>query len=407
MSAATPLREAFVFDAVRTPRGKGKPGAPMSKVLPHQLVAQLVDALRHRRGPGPLAAVDQLNLSCVGQVGPQGGHLALVAKLEAKLPDSTRVQTINNYCVGGLTAIANAALAVRAGDVDLALAGGVEQMSLVPFLGDGASFITDPAVAAHLRYAPPGIAADHLAFHHDVTTAELDAVAVASHRRAAQAWDDGRYDRWVVPVTDGAGTVLSARDETIVADMTLERIRTLPPVFEQMGREHYDAVVARNHSRRPVEHRHTIAHCPPIADGAALVLLGSAEAGARHGLEPLARLSHVVEAAADPIEQLGAGVVAMERLFARGGFGLEDIDVIEYMEAFAVVPALFQRTYSVEPAAMNVNGGHLAMGHPMGATGAILVTAVVAELQRTGARRGLTVAHGGSGVGVAAVLDAP
>ena len=208
-------------------------------------------------------------------------------------------------------------------------------------------------------------------------------------------------------MTDETGTVLSARDETIVADMTVEPISTLPPVFEQMGREQYDALVARDDSRRPVEHRHTIAHCPPIADGAALVLLGSAEAGARHGLEPLARLSHIVEAAADPIEQLGAGVVAMERLFARGGFGLEDIDVIEYMEAFAVVPALFHRTYSVEPAAMNVNGGHLAMGHPMGATGAILVTAVVAELQRTGARRGLTVAHGGSGVGVAAVLDAP
>ncbi len=397
-------RDVFIYDAVRAPRGKGKAGAPLSHVLPHELVGQLIDELDRRHGV-VRDEVERFTLSCVGQTGAQGGHIGLVSKLQASLNDSAVVHTINNYCVGGLTAIGNSALAIQAGAVDLALAGGVEMMSHVPFGGDKAAFFSDHAVAEELSYAPPGIGADFLAHTNDVPREKLDEWALRSHRLAAAAWDEGRYDGWVVPVVDRDGVELTARDETI-AVLTAEKLAELPPVFAGMAGGAFDAMLERERpGTGPIDHRHTIAHCPPIADGASVVLLGSAEAGERYGLTPLARLAELVEAGGDPVAQLTAGVKAMDRVLDRGGWSMGDMDVVEYMEAFAVVPALFERRDDVDLDRVNVNGGHLAMGHPMGATGAILVTATVAEMQRTGAARGLTVAHGGAGVGVAAVLE--
>lgn len=400
------MTDVFVYDAVRSPRGKGKPGAPMADAaLPHQLVAQLIAELDRRHDINP--HIEQLTVSCVGQTGAQGGHIGLVSKLEAGLPAETVVHSVNNYCVGGLTAIGGAANAIRGGVVDLAYAGGVEMMSHVPFGADKASYYADPAVAGALSYAPPGIGADVLAHLHDIDRGTLDRWALRSHHKAAAAWEAGRYDDSVVPITRPDGTVAIERDETIVADMTAEKIAELPPVFEAMGTAAFDAVVeAARPGTGPIEHRHTIAHCPPIADGAAMVLLGSAEAGARHGLEPIARLVALVEAAGDPILQLTAGASAMERVLDQTGLTLSDMNLIEYMEAFAVVPALFERDHDVDMDTVNPYGGHLAMGHPMGATGAILATAITAELRRAGAGRGLAVAHGGAGVGVAAVFEA-
>jgi acetyl-CoA acetyltransferase family protein len=400
------VTDVFVYDAVRSPRGKGKQGAPMADAaLPHQLVAHLIAELGRRHDVNP--HIEQLIVSCVGQTGAQGGHIGLVSKLEAGLPAETVVHSVNNYCVGGLSAIGAAANAIRAGLVDLAYAGGVEMMSHVPFGADRASYFTDPAVAGALSYAPPGIGADLLANLNDVDRETLDHWALRSHHRAAAAWDAGIYDGSVVAITGADGDVALARDETIVADMTAEKIAVLPPVFEEMGRTTFDAVIeAARSGTGPIEHRHTIAHCPPIADGASIVLLGSAEAGARHRLEPVARLVDLVEAAGDPILQLTAGATAMERVLDRNGLELAAMDHIEYMEAFAVVPALFERNYDVDMERVNPYGGHLAMGHPMGATGAILATAVTAELRRRGAGCGLAVAHGGAGVGVAAVFEA-
>lgn len=398
--------DVFIYDAVRSPRGKGKAGAPMAQAaLPHQLVAQLIGELDRRHDVAQ--HVEQLTVSCVGQTGAQGGHIGLVSKLEAELPDETVVHSVNNYCVGGLSAIGNAANVVRAGVADLVLAGGVEMMSHVPFGADKASYYADPSVAANLSYAPPGIGADVLAHLNGIDRETLDRWALRSHHRAAAAWEAGIYDGSVVPITGADGSVAIDRDETIVADMAAEKIAALPPVFEEMGKGAFDAVVeAARPGTGPIEHRHTIAHCPPIADGAAMVLLGSAEAGSRHGLEPVARLVDLVEAAGDPILQLTAGVSAMERVLERTGLSLGAMDLIEYMEAFAVVPALFERDFDVDMERVNPYGGHLAMGHPMGATGAILATAVTAELRRTGAGRGIAVAHGGAGVGVAAVFEA-
>ncbi len=399
--------EAFVYGAVRSPRGKGKPGAPLSALLPHQLAAQLVDELRRRHGDDVIAAVDRLHLGCVGQVRVQGGHLALVTKIEAGLSPAVSCQTVNNFCVAGLTAIGTASAAIRSGDTDLALAGGVEMMSHVPFLADEASYYTDPDVAARLQFAPVGVAADLLAHEHAVERDELDALTLESHRRAAEAWAAGAYDDQVVSIHDADGRIVLDRDETIRADMTGDYLASLPSVFEEMGRQRYDAVIAdARPAVGPIVHRHTIAHCPPIADGAALVLVGSAEVGEQFGLQPLARIVAVAEAGDDHVDQLTAGERAMGRVLDRTGLELDDFDLVEYMEAFAVVPALFHRRHEVDRSIVNPNGGHLAMGHPMGATGAILVTAAVHELRRRAASLGLVVAHGGSGVGAAVVLEA-
>ena len=395
--------DVFVFDALRTPRTKGRPGGGLSSLLPHQVVAQLIESIRQRTSADAIDAVDGLVLSCVGQVGAQGGHLGLVSKLEAGLPETVSAQTINNYCVGGLTAVGNAFAAVRSGQQQLVLAGGVEMMSHVRFLGDEAALYTDATVSSELRWAPVGVAADHLAVSHGVERAELDAIAIESHRRAAEAWDAGRYDDQVVAMTGADGDVVE-RDETIKRDFTVDGLAALDPVFEQMGRAQFDAVVSGSDAE--IEHRHTIAHCPPISDGAALLLIGSEDAGRRLGLEPLALVDSAAEAGGDAIQQLTAGETAMQRALQQADVQLSDMDLIEYMEAFAIVPALFARAHDVDPAIVNPNGGHLAMGHPMGATGAILATAVIHELRRTGAAQGIAVAHGGSGVGAAAVLTA-
>lgn len=398
------MTEVFIYDALRSPRAKGRPGGGLSSLLPHQVVAQLVDALRARRSGAMVDAADSFNLSCVGQVGPQGGNLALVSKLEADLPRTITTQTINNFCVGGLTAIGNSFAAISSGQADLSIAGGVEMMSHVPFLHDEASYYTNDDVARRLRYAPVGVAADHLAVAHGVSREVLDSLALESHRRAAAAWEQGRYDAQVVAIRDPSGDVLIDRDETIKADLDQQGLDSLEPVFAAMGTGGYDERIA-GPDGPPIDHRHTIAHCPPIADGASLVLLGNADVAERFDVEPLARIDAIAEAGGDEVTQLTAGDTAMIRALERAGHTLGEMQLIEYMEAFAAIPAMFHDTYDIDRDLVNPNGGHLAMGHPMGATGAILVTAAAHELARTDARRGLVVAHGGSGVGAAAVLS--
>ncbi len=394
----------LLFDAVRSPRTKGRPGGALSSLLPHELVGKLVHSVRGRTSADAIDAVDALHLSCVGQIGPQGGNLALVAKLEAGLPDACATRTINNYCVGGITALASAVGAVASGQADLVLAGGVEMMSHVPFLADEASLYTDPAVSAKFRWAPVGVAADHLAVREGIERTELDAQTLASHRRAADAWDGGHFEQQVAPIVLADGTVVD-RDETIKRNLTEDKLAALDPVFAGMGRDRYDEVISPGDG--PVEHRHTLAHCPPIADGAAVLLIGSAEAGQHHGLSPLARIDGVAEAGGDAVHQLDAGDRAMEHVLSKTGTSLAEMDVIEYMESFAAVPAHFHRHHDVDPARVNPNGGHLAMGHPMGATGAILTVALAHELARSGGRRGIAVATGGSGTGAAVVLSRP
>lgn len=400
------MKDAYIFDAVRTPRAKGRPDGALAGVHPVELITQLLRALEQRNGVDAVHRAERLTLGCVGQVGAQGGHIALTARVRAGLPDSVACFSLNNFCVSGLSALADAARAVRCGEAELALAGGVESASAVPFLADRADYYTDMDLAAAMAWAPVGLAADLLATVKGLDRGALDAAVLRSHRRAHQAWADGRFAGRVVPVRDAQGAVLLDRDECVRAFGEDASFDALAPVFAKIGDSGYSAILLSafpDHAR--IEHMHTVAHCPPPADGASLLLVGSLEAGRALGLTPLARVRAVAEASSDHALQLEGGFAAMERVLGRGGLGLAQVGAVEFMEAFAAPAALFARDYECDPERTNPNGGHLAMGHPMGATGAILTTALIDDLTQLDAETGLVVATGGSGVGAAALLE--
>jgi acetyl-CoA C-acetyltransferase len=394
-----------IFDAVRTPRTKGKSDGSFAAVPPYELVRQLTDALRTRQGATALDAVERLALGCVTQVGAQGGHVALVSRLHSGLPDSAVAVTMNNYCVSGMSAVASAARAVATGEEHLALAGGVESMSQSPFEGDRAPFFSDLGLAARLRYVSPPIVADLLATQAGLTRADLDAVTVESHRRAVAAWRDGHYASTVVPITRADGTRVE-RDELLRPGLAVADLARFGAAFAPLGALGHDAILTQALPELgEIKHLHAIPHCPPIADGAALVLLGDASRGAELGLRPRARLAAVTELDGDPLLPFAAGFAAMERVLKRLGLALRDMGAIEFMEAFAAVPAKFLRDYAPDPERVNGSGGHLALGHPMGASGAVLITTLLAEMERRDVEWGLAVAAAVSGIGCAVVLQ--
>ncbi|HEX5377378.1 MAG TPA: acetyl-CoA C-acyltransferase [Phenylobacterium sp.] len=396
----------YIYDAVRSPRGKGRPGGSLESVPPAQLVVQLVRALERRVGQAAVRAANHLTLGCVTQVGVQGGHIALSARIQAGLPDAMACLTINNFCVSGLSAIADAARRISSGQADLALAGGVESMSQVVFLADTADYYSDMALATSMGWAPVGVAADLLATREGLERPALDAAVLTSHTRAAEAWRQGRYAGRVIPITGADGRVTLSHDENIRDFGDGASLARLGPVFAVMGAQGFDDIlIGEKPELEAVNHLHTVAHCPPIADGAGLLLLGSSEAGRRHGLRPLARIHTVAEAADDHVMQLTAGYRAMEQALARAGLSLDQIGAVEFMEAFAAVPVLFERDYGPDMSRVNPNGGHLAMGHPMGATGAILATTLLDDMVQLDAETGLVVATGGVGVGAAMVFE--
>lgn len=398
------LLDVRIYDAVRTPRTKGKPDGSLAGVPPYELVRQLVRAVETRLGPDVPGAVDRLALGCVTQVGPQGGHIALVSRILAGLPDTAVAVTLNNYCVSGMSAVASAARAIATGEEELALAGGVESMSQAPFESDRATFHTDPALAQRIRYVPPPVVADWLATQEGLTREDLDAVTVESHRRAGAAWAEGRYASTVVPVARPDGSPVE-RDELVRPQITAGDLARFEPAFGPLGALGADAFLAATvPGLGEIRHVHAIPHCPPIADGAALLLLGSREAGARLGLRPRAQLAMVAEVDCNLLRPYAAGFAALERLLERSGLAIEDLGAIEFMEAFAAVPATFRRVHDVDPERVNASGGHLAMGHPMGASGAILIATLLAEMERRDAEWGAAVAHAVSGVGCGVLL---
>ena len=372
--------KALIVDAVRTPRGKARPDGGLAQETPHGLVARLVQAIDDRGGSP--RDVDQLILGCVGQVGAQGGHIGMVAKFSAGLTDRTVTHTLNNFCASGLSAIGNAAAAIEAGQVDRALAGGVEMMSRVGFMADGADYYTAEEFEPRLRYIPVALAADLLAVKLGITREQLDSVALESQRRSALAEE--------VPALLASRITIGALDrEEAVRPSTAERFAKLPPAFAELAKAYTGPLEGQ-----AIEHRHTVAHAPPMADGAGLALLASS-GSAR------ARILAYAEAGGDPRDSLLAGFDAIDRALSTVGLGLPDMDRIEFMEAFAVVAAHFLKSRPVDPAKVNVSGGHLAKGHPMGATGAILTSTLLDALDESGGRLGLVVATGAQGVGAA------
>ncbi len=406
------MEDVFIYDAVRTPRGKGKPakngnpGGALCEVAPHELVVQLIEVLLQRHGDTMVSEVQRLVLGCVGQIGPQGGHIALVSRLASALRDNTSAQTLNNYCVSGLSAIADAFYRARSDEPGLMIAGGVECLSQVGFFEDRAAYYSNPAMIEALKWAPPIMGAELMATIEGYTKEDLDELTLTSHRRASAAWQAGHYDKSVVPVKSKDGSIALVQDEYVTSQPDDATLRGAAPAFGTSQYACFDKMMLEEHPELDkISHQHSIANCPGPADGAALTLLGTRQAGRAARLSPLARIASFAEASGDPVLQFGAGFQAMEVALARAGLQLADIELVEFMEAFAAPALKFLRDYRPDPSKVNVNGGHLAMGHPMGATGAILVTTLLHEMIRRDLQTGLVVALAGSGLGAAIVLE--
>ncbi len=406
------MTDAYIYDALRTPRGKGqaatqdKPGGALSSIAPHSMVSQLIDALAERNGDDAMGGVERLLLGCVGQVRSQGGHIALVSRLASQLPDTVATKTLNNYCVSGLSAVGESALWAQAGQPGLSLAGGVESLSQVPFMADKADYYLNDDLRRELRWALPVMGAELIASLEGYNKAELDTLSLTSHQRAVAAWDNGHYDSSVTPVRHADGKLALARDEWLRPDLTLEKLAKLPPAFAEIGAAEADAMMLAAYPQLgAISHLHSVANCPGLSDGAALVLTGSKAAGEAAGLKPRARIRAYAEASGDPVIQFSAGFDAMEAVLKQSKLSLADLDLIEFMEAFAATPLKFLRNYEVDPDKVNVNGGLIAIGHALGATGASLVTTLFHELERRDAELGLVVCLAAGGIGSAMVIE--
>lgn len=383
------MAEAYLYDAVRTPRGKARPDGGLASLSPQELVRQQAAALVARRG-AVAANPDALLLGCVTQSGAQGGHIAMLAKLHARLPDAAAAHSINNYCASGLSAIGQAIAKVASGEIASALAGGVESMSATPFLSDHAAFYANGELPPRARFVSPVLAADRLAYAEGITRAELDAVALASQQKAAAAESDPALQ--ASRIATGALT----GEECIRPQTTAGSLAAAPPAFGDLQAQYAGALEGTTFA--PL---HSIAHAPPICDGAGLALVG----GEGLGPAPRARVIAFAESGGDPAASLTAGFAAMDKVLARSGLTLADLDRIEFMEAFAVTIAKFLRDRDADPARVNVGGGHLAKGHPMGASGAILTSSLLDALDACEGRYGLVVLTGAMGVGAAMIVE--
>jgi acetyl-CoA C-acetyltransferase len=398
--------QAFVYEAIRTPRGRGKQTGALAGVKPVHLVTGLVDELR-RRHPGlDPAVIDDLVLGVVTAVGDQGMDIAKTAALAAGLPDSVSGVQLNRFCASGLEAVNTVAARVRAGWADLVLAGGVESMSRVQMGSDGGAWVFDPEISAAVRFVPQGVSADLLATLERLGREDLDQFALGSHVKAAKAWADGRFAQSVIPV-GSAGAVVLDHDEHVRADASLDRLAALPPAFAEIGTQAgYDQVALRRYPELArIDHAHTAGSSSGIVDGAALVLVGSEQAGARAGLRPRARIAAAALDGVDATLMLTGPAGASRKALRSAGLTIDEIDLVEINEAFAAVPLWYQRELGIPPEKVNVNGGAIAMGHPLGATGAMLLGTVLDELERRDLRYGLVTLCAGGGMGIATIVE--
>ena len=398
-------RDVYVLAALRTPRGAAKDSGALRGVRPVDLVGHLLAAMRERAGLEP-AAVDDLVLGCSTQVGDQGANVAKTALLHAGWPDEIPGMTLNRFCASGLEAVAIGAAKIACGMADLVLAGGVESMSRVPMMSDRGAWFADAEVARSTRFVHMGIAADVLASLDDRTREELDRVALRSHERAALAAREGRFSRSLAPVKDEDGRVVLERDECVREGLTLDKLARLPALFGDLGASSGgDALaLARYPQLSRVAHLHTAGTSPAMVDGAALVLVGTKEAGKALGLSPRARVAGYAAVSSEPIAMLGAPAPATRKALAAAKRGLSEVDLFEHNESFAGTVLRFERELELDPARSNVCGGAIAMGHPLGATGAMLVGTLVDELERRDLALGTVALCAGAGLGAAMVL---
>jgi len=399
------MTEAYIFDAVRTPRGKGKKDGALYSVKPVQLVAGLLNALQARNGLDT-SQVDDIVLGCVTPVGDQGADIAKTAAMVADWDVSVAGVQLNRFCASGLEAVNMGAMKVRSGFEDLVVVGGVESMSRVPMGSDGGAWVMDPETNIHTNFVPQGIGADLIATLEGFSRADVDAFALRSQQKAARASADGSFARSLIPVVDQNGIVLLDHDEFIRGDSTLEGLGKLKPSFEMMGQMGFDATALRVYSHvERIEHVHTPGNSSGIVDGAALMLIGSAAKGKELGLKPRARIVATAVTSTDPTIMLTGPAPATRKALAKAGLRVEDIDLFEVNEAFASVVLKFIKDMGIDAARVNVNGGSIAMGHPLGATGCAILGTLLDELEVRQQRYGLATLCVGGGMGIATIIE--
>jgi acetyl-CoA C-acetyltransferase len=400
------MAEAFIFDHVRTPRGRGKKDGALHEVSTAVLASIPLRAVRDRNDLDP-ARVDDVILGCVDPVGEAGGDIARNAVFAAGFPDSVPGMQVNRYCASGLDAVNLAHAAITSGQHDMILAGGVESMSRVGIGAAGNAWAVEPAVALPGYFIPQGVSADLVATKYGFSRADVDNYAVESQKRAANAWNNGYFAKSVVPVRDINGITILERDEHMRPDTDMQKLAALNPSFAAMGEiAGFDAVGIQAHPEiEAIDHVHHAGNSSGIVDGAAAVLLASKKAGKKAGLKPRARIRAYANIGSDPALHLTGPVDVTKKLFARTGMSFADIDLIEINEAFASVVLRYIQAFDLDPAKVNVNGGAIAMGHPLGATGAMILGTVLDELERRDLSTAIVTLCIGSGMGTATIIE--
>jgi acetyl-CoA C-acetyltransferase len=399
------MGQAFIYDHVRTPRGKGKKDGSLHQATPVWLLRTLLRALQARNALDT-ALVDDVVLGCVTPVGEQGADIARTAVLDADWAQSVAGVTLNRFCASGLESVNLAAAKVASGFEDLVVGGGVESMSRWPMGSDGGAWFMDPRINHKLGFVPQGVGADLIATLEGWGRADVDAYALRSHQKAAAARAAGHFARSVVPVKDIAGLLMLERDETIREGATAEAMAKLEPSFAMMGGMGFDATALRKYTTvERIEHMHHAGNSSGIVDGAALMLVGNAAGGAKAGLKPRARIRAAAVIGSEPTIMLTGPTPAVRKALAKAGMSAADIDLWEINEAFAVVPMKTARDLGVSLDRVNVNGGAIAMGHPLGATGCIILGTLLDELERRNLSTGCATLCVGGGMGIATIIE--
>ncbi|MGB5902994.1 MAG: acetyl-CoA C-acetyltransferase [Xanthobacteraceae bacterium] len=400
------MAEAYIYDHVRTPRGKGKSDGSLHEVTALALATAPLRAIKERNN---LAAgsVDDVILGVVDPVGEAGGDISRFAALQAGLGTSVPGVQISRFCASGLDAVNFAAAQVMAGQHDLTIGGGAESMSRVGILSSGTAWPMDPSIAVPSYFLPQGISADLIATKYGFSRADVDAYAVESQKRAAESWEKGYFKKSIVPVKDQNGLTILDKDEHMRPSTTMQSLASLQPSFEVMGAMGgFDAVATQSHPEvEKVVHVHHAGNSSGIVDGAAAVLLGNEAAGKKHGLKPRAKIRAFANIGSEPSIMLTGPVDVTKKVLARSGMKLEDIDLFELNEAFASVVLRYIQAFDMDPAKINVNGGAIAMGHPLGATGAMILGTVLDELERRDLNTALVTLCIGGGMGTATIIE--
>jgi acetyl-CoA C-acetyltransferase len=399
------MAEAYIYDAVRTPRGKGKNTGSLHEITALSLATQALKAIKDRNNLDT-SKVDDVILGCVTPIGEQGSDIARIAVLNADYSETTAGVQVDRFCASGLEACNIAAAKVMTGEADMAIGGGIEAMSRVPMGSNGGAWSTNPEIAMKTYFAPQGIGADLIATKYGFSRDDVDAYAVESQKRAAHAWKEGRFKKSVVPVKDQLGVTILAHDETVRGDTTMQTLAALNPSFEQMGQMAFDDVVKQRYPEiEKINHVHHAGNSSGIVDGASAVLIGNKETGDALGLKPRARIKGFASIGSEPSIMLTGPSLVTQKLLAKLGMEVDDIDLYELNEAFASVVLRMMQALDIPHERMNVNGGAIAMGHPLGATGGMILGTVLDELERSDKETALAVLCVGAGMGTATVIE--